>query len=93
MKQILTDAGATIAGILTILTLSVFFGLVAGLALLAAGAGSVVSLVAAISGASVTAGGVALAIRHPTRQSDLVPAAVTAGAVILTASAILPSSW
>jgi hypothetical protein len=93
MKRILTHAGATIAGILTILTLAVFFGLVAGLTLLAAGAGSVVSLVAAISGAAVTAGGIALAIRHQARQADFVPAAVTAGAVILTASAILPSGW
>ena len=93
INNIVLRLGATVAGILTLLSLATFVGIVLGLAILAAGANGSLALAAGLCAAAVVAGSIALAVQNGSRVADLTPGAITAGAMILTAQAIVPAIW
>ncbi|MGI9265810.1 MAG: hypothetical protein ACR2QU_12860 [Gammaproteobacteria bacterium] len=79
--------------ILIILSLSTFLGIVVGLAMLAGGINGSLARAAGLCVAAVAAGSVGLAIRSESRRTELVPGALCAGSMILTAQAIVPAVW
>ena len=92
MNNIIPRLGATVAGLLAILSLAAFVGIVLGLAILAGGANGSLALAAGVCAAAVAAGSIALAARDECRRVDLSRGAITAGAMILAAQAILPAT-
>jgi hypothetical protein len=93
MNNIVLRLGATVLAILTILSLATFVGIVLGLAILAGGANGSLALAAGLCATAVAAGSIALAAQNGSRGIDLAPGPVTAGAMILTAQAIVPAIW
>jgi hypothetical protein len=93
MTRIVLRLGATVVGILTLLSLATFVGIVLGLTLLAAGVYGSLALAAGLCATAVTAGSLALAAQNCSRSVTIVPGAITVGAMILTAQAIVPAVW
>jgi len=92
-SKIFLRLGAVASSILIILALSTFLGIVVGLAMLAGGVNGSLALASALCAAAVAAGSVGLAVTNESHRTELVPGALCAGSMILTAQAIVPAVW
>ena len=92
-SKIFLRTGAVAASILIILALSSFLGIVVGLAMLAGGVNGSLALASGLCAAAVAAGSIGLVITNESRRTELVPGAMCAGSMILTAQAIVPAVW